>query len=241
MELLHPSVMAGVQQLSSYREDPFRRARTTLGYVLTTTFGNTEAATELIDQVKRIHGFIEGERPDGVPFRALDPQLLAWVHTCIPWMVLRSYERYHSALSEAEKDAYLREQAVIGRMAGAADVPESTAELAEFVEAMRPKLAVTEQTMEFFEFLLTSPFLPSGTPASIDRGLHAYAVRAGMSLAPDWARRMTGYHHSPRRQKLLFEPYLRADSRLTRWAFGEPAYVALAKARTAGAAVPALL
>ena len=33
MELLHPSVMAGVQQLSSYREDPFRRARTTLGSI----------------------------------------------------------------------------------------------------------------------------------------------------------------------------------------------------------------
>ena len=118
MELLHPSVMAGVQQLSTYREDPFRRARTTLGYVLTTTFGNTEAATGLIDQVKRIHGYVEGKRPDGVPFRALNPQLLAWVHTMIPWMIIRSYERYNAPLTAEEKDRYLAEQAVIGRMAG---------------------------------------------------------------------------------------------------------------------------
>jgi uncharacterized protein (DUF2236 family) len=234
MELLHPSVMAGVQQLSTDREDPFRRARTTLGYVLTTTFGNTEAATGLIDQVKRIHGYVEGKRPDGVPFRALDPQLLAWVHTMIPWMIIRSYERYNAPLTAEEKDRYLAEQAVIGRMAGGEGVPGSMAELEEFVQAMRPYLAVTGQLMEFFDFLLTAPFLPSGTPPAIDRALHSYFVRAGMSLAPDWVRRMTGYYHSPLRQKLVVEPYLRFDARLTRWAFGEPAYVVLAKARASG-------
>ncbi|HWA66621.1 MAG TPA: oxygenase MpaB family protein [Mycobacteriales bacterium] len=233
MELLHPSVMAGVQQLSSYREDPFRRARTTLGYVLATTFGNTEAATALIDKVRHIHGFVEGHRPDGVPFRALDPKLLAWVHTMIPWMILRSYERYNSPLSAEEKDRYLKEQALIGRMAGASGVPESMAELADFVDAMRPELAVTAQLGEFFEFLLTAPFLPTRTPRPIDRALHAYFVRAGMSLAPDWVRQMTGYHHSSVVQTVMFEPYLRADARLTRWAFDEPKYVALAKARVA--------
>jgi uncharacterized protein (DUF2236 family) len=96
---------------------------------------------------------------------------------------------------------------------------------------MRPHLAVTEQLMEFFEFLLTSPFLPKGTPGVIDRALHAYFVRAGMSLAPDWVRRLTGYQHSSLRQRLMFEPYIRADAWLTRWAFGEPAYLSLAKAR----------
>ena len=41
MEVLHPSVMAGVFTQSSYRTEPLRRARNTLGYVLRTTFGNT--------------------------------------------------------------------------------------------------------------------------------------------------------------------------------------------------------
>jgi len=83
LEILHPSVIAGVQDLSNYRDDPFQRARATLGYVLTTTFGNTEAATGIIERVKRVHSFVNGTRPDGVPYRALDPELLAWVHTCI--------------------------------------------------------------------------------------------------------------------------------------------------------------
>lgn len=238
MELLHPSVMAGVEEHSSYREDPFRRARTTLGYVLTTTFGNTEAATALIDQVRHIHGFIKGTRPDGVSYEAADPRLLTWVHLCIPWMILRCYERYHAPLTMAEKDQYLEEQAVIGRMGGGCDVPESMTELEAYVDTMRPQLAVTEQTLEFFEFMMTTKVLPKGTPPSLDRVLHAFFLYAGMSIAPDWARRMTGFHEPSRLQRLMIAPYLRSDSTLTRWSFGEPAFVTQAKARAVGATAP---
>lgn len=63
LEILHPSVVAGVQDLSNYREDPFQRARATLGYVLTTTFGNTEAATRVIERVKHVHSFVNGTSP----------------------------------------------------------------------------------------------------------------------------------------------------------------------------------
>ena len=54
MEILHPSVMAGVQDLSSYREEPERRGRTTFGYVVTTTFGNTEGG-DPPDQRRQAH------------------------------------------------------------------------------------------------------------------------------------------------------------------------------------------
>ena len=139
LEILHPSVVAGVQDMSSYREDPFKRARATLGYVLATTFGNTAAATRIIEHVKHIHSFVNGTRPDGVAYRALDPDLIAWVHTAIPWMILRTYDRTNRRLSTAEKDAYLAEQAIIGRMGGAEWVPTNTAELDEYVATMRPE------------------------------------------------------------------------------------------------------
>src|SRR5437763_4516852 len=154
MEFLHPSVMAGVQDLSHYRGDPYRRGRTTFGYVVTTTFANTTAATRLINAVKRMHAQVNGTRPDGVPYRALDPELIGWVHTCIPWAVMTAFDRYSRPLSTEEKDRYLAEQAVIGRMSGAGEITETVAELGDYVEAMAPKLAVTEQNEEFFEFLL---------------------------------------------------------------------------------------
>ena len=160
LEILHPSVVAGVQDLSNYRQDPFARARATLGYVLTTTFGNTEAATRLIEHVKDVHSYVKGTRPDGVAYRALDPELIAWVHTCIPWMIMRAYEHTKRPLSQQERDRYLAEQAVIGRMGGAEWVPTTVAELDDYVETMRSRLSVNAQTREFIDFLMTFPVLP---------------------------------------------------------------------------------
>ena len=108
MEVLHPSVMAGVSTQSTFRTQPLRRAENTLGYVLRTTFGNTEAATAVIDRVKRIHGRIEGVRPDGVPYRALDPELIAWVHTCIPWAIMTAFDRYRRPLTDDERRQIVR-------------------------------------------------------------------------------------------------------------------------------------
>src|SRR5690242_5540819 len=39
MEILHPGVMAGVHDMSSYQTQPERRMRNTFGYVVATTFG----------------------------------------------------------------------------------------------------------------------------------------------------------------------------------------------------------
>jgi uncharacterized protein (DUF2236 family) len=236
LEILHPSVVAGVQDLSNYREDPFQRARATLGYVLATTFGNTETATGVIERVKRVHSFVNGTRPDGVPYRALDPELIAWVHTCIPWMILRAFEHTNRPLSGEERDRYLAEQAVIGRMGGADWVPATAAELDDYVEHMRPRLSVNAQTREFIDFLMTSPFFPD-LPAPVDRQLHRLAIYAGMSRAPHWASELIGFDRPSALTRRLIEPALQFDARRLRWAFGVPRYAQLARERAAGARV----
>jgi uncharacterized protein (DUF2236 family) len=238
LEILHPSVVAGVQDMSTYREDPFKRARATLGYVLATTFGNTEAATRIVEHVKHIHSFVNGTRPDGVAYRALDPDLIAWVHTAIPWMILATYERINGPLTVGEKDRYLAEQAVIGRMGGADRVPTSTTELDDYVATMRPKLAVNAQTREFIDFLLIAPFGPNLPPA-VDAALHRFALYAGMSAAPRWARELIGFDRPPRLVRSAIGPYLQLDARMLRWAFGTPRYVELARARALGSRQPA--
>jgi uncharacterized protein (DUF2236 family) len=145
-------------------------------------------------------------------------------------MIMRAFERYRRPLSPQERDRYLSEQAIIARMGGTEVVPETMAELHDYVEAMRPKLAVNAQTREFFEFLLTAPFLPK-TPAPVDRALHRFVVHAGMSLAPAWARQLTGFDHPALVQRTLVEPYLQLDSRALRWAFDTPPHVAMARER----------
>ena len=232
MEVLHPSVMHGVFTQSSYRTDPYTRSRNTLGYVLRSTFGNTEAATQVIEHVKRIHGYVNGTRADGIVYRALDPELIAWVHTCIPWAIMTAFDRYRRPLSRAEKDQYLREQAVIGRMGGADWVPETVSELEDYVERMRPLMAYNDQTRQFVDFLLgISGDVPTTKRQRFDAwmGLHA-----SMTLMPDWARKMTGTYHGMALEYLILRPNEQLKCRLVRWAMGELPCKRLALARVTG-------
>ena len=241
MELLHPSVMAGVGQQSNYREQPYRRARATFGWVVTTTFGSTAAAELLIERVKRMHARVNGTRPDGVPYRALDPELIAWVHTCIPWGVMNAYERFNRPLTLAEKDRYLAEQSVVGLMSGAEAVPTSVAELETFVEEMRPKLEVTDLLREFIDFLIDGPLGALTPPRPFARPSKRLQVASGMSLTPRWAQEMTGFDRPEIAQRLLHSTSMQAYARALRWSFGTPPWRALADERmdVAEAADPA--
>ena len=230
MEVLHPSVMAGVFTQSSYRTEPLKRARNTLGYVLRTTFGSTEAATALVGRVKRIHSHINGVRPDGVEYHALDPELIAWVHTCIPWAIMEAFHRYGRPLSEAERDQYLAEQAPIGRMGGAEWVPETMAELDAYVERMRPLMAMNEQTRRFIAFLAgdSDGEFGVGRRKQLENRL---GLAASMSLMPKWARHLTGTYLPAAAQRLYLEPAARLQVRAIRWAYPELPCTAMALAR----------
>ncbi len=228
MELAHPSVMAGVFEQSSYRTKPEQRARNTLGYILRTTFGTTRAATRVIESVRAIHERIRGTRPDGIPYHAGDPELLAWVHTCIPWAVMTAYDRYTRRLSTEEKDRYLREQAVIGRMGGATWVPESVAQLDDYVRRMRPHLAINEQTVSFVDFISGNGELVVGRAEKVQRWL---TLHASMSLMPAWAQRLFGTQLPGVVERALLRPSDRLGIRVVRYAIPELLCVQLARSR----------
>jgi uncharacterized protein (DUF2236 family) len=232
MELLHPSVMAGVGQQSNYREDPFRRARTTFGWVITNTFGNTQAAERMIERVKRMHSRVNGVRPDGVPYHALEPELIAWVHSSIPWAVMNVYERFNRPLSTEEKDRYLLEQSVIALKSGADEVPTTMADLEAYIEEMRPKLAYTDLLGEFFGFLVEGPLGAMIPPGRLAGPSKRFQVASGMSLAPRWAQEMTGFDRPEAVQRLAYAPSMHAYARALRWAFGTPPWRRLADERT---------
>ncbi len=151
-------------------------------------------------------------------------------------MIMQAYEHTNRPLSQQERDRYLAEQAVIGRMGGAEWVPTTVAELDDYVETMRPRLSVNAQTRDFIDFLLTSPSLPN-LPGPVDCQLHHFAIYAGMSRAPRWARELIGFDHPPALIRALIDPALQLDARRLRWAFGTPRYVQLARERATGAAL----
>jgi len=180
---------------------------------------------------------VGGTRADGIAYQALDPELIGWVHTCIPWAVMTAYDRYARPLSREEKDRYLAEQAVVGRMGGADSVPETVDALEDYVEAMRPHLAMNDQTVEFMGFLAGR--VDQAPVPWRERWDRWVGIRASMGLMPEWARRMTGTFQLAPLQRAFFTPRDRLAACMIRWAYPEVPCKRLALARATGAPVPA--
>lgn len=112
MQVAHPAVAAGVAQHSDFRDDPFRRLQRTLGASWSIVFGDLAQAERAIRRINAIHATVQGVVPEtGASYRALDPDLLLWVHATLVDTAIRIHDRFVAPLSPEEMDAYQREAA----------------------------------------------------------------------------------------------------------------------------------
>jgi uncharacterized protein (DUF2236 family) len=119
MQLAHPLVAAGVGEYSQFSRGAgsfVRRARGTIGAMLTITFGTPAEAQEAIDHINAIHDRVNGALreavgpfPAGTPYSARDPRLLLWVHATLIESMVLTYEHLVGPLSAADKDRYVVE------------------------------------------------------------------------------------------------------------------------------------
>ena len=77
LQMLHPHALQGVLDHSNFRADMHGRLRRTARFIATTTFGHRDEAMRAIDRVNRIHAKVGGTLPDGTPYAATDPRVLA--------------------------------------------------------------------------------------------------------------------------------------------------------------------
>jgi uncharacterized protein (DUF2236 family) len=141
----HPLALAGVEQHSAYREDPWRRLAGTARWLVVSTFGSAELAAREAARVRRLHARVRGTAPDGRPYSAEDPALQRWVHLAFTDAFLAAQRGVGSDLTarfgRRWPDAYVRQWARSARELGATDLPGSEAELAEALAAAVPELA----------------------------------------------------------------------------------------------------
>ncbi|WP_206951170.1 oxygenase MpaB family protein [Trinickia acidisoli] len=215
LQALHPLALAGVWDHSTFRTDMRGRLRRTATFIAGTTYGAHDDALALIERVKRIHLSVTGVAPDGRPYRASDPALLTWVHVAEVSSFLAAHLRYvNPSLSSARQDRYYAEVALIAKLLGATDVPETRAQVAEYLSSMRPELEAGPRTHEVVRVLRHA--------APPDRPLMQPAVRlmlnAGVDLLPDWAQQMLGFTRFARMQAVLARPGVRLVGPFIRWA-----------------------
>ncbi len=129
----HPEVVAGVEDHSRYREDPLGRLNRTSFFVTTATFGAMPEVDAAVNRVRAAHQGVEGLSSRNRPYDAFMPDLAAWVHNTLTESFLVAYREFGPGLTAAQADRFVAEQTRIGAMMGADPLPETAAELMEWV------------------------------------------------------------------------------------------------------------
>ena len=163
--------------------------------------------------MRQIHELVCGVLPNGIPYAASNPALLAWVHVTETTSFLNARIRYaEPRMSDADQDRYFDEMARIAGALGADPIPKSRSEAQHLIEAMRPQLVVSARTRQVAQLALTRP-----APNRMAEPVQALGMQAAVDLLPAWARRMHGLRNPP-----LGVPLVRAGTlgvaRTLRWA-----------------------
>ncbi len=158
VQSVHPEVVAGVKDHSRYRDDPFGRLSRTSAYVTATTFGSTVEARQAVGQVQEAHAGVVGRSHRGKPYSARSPSLAAWTHNVLTESFLATHRVFGAgALSEAEEDSFVAEQARIGKMLDADPLPREAEHLSRWVEH-HPELGPSPGMEAVVRFLSDPPF-----------------------------------------------------------------------------------
>lgn len=214
LQMLHPAVLAGVWDHSNFRHDMLGRLRRTARFIALTSYGAREEAEAAIERVRTVHLAVRGTLPDGTPYAADDPRLLAWVHVTEAVSFLDAWIRYGEPdMPPADQDRYFAEMARIAEALGADPVPRTRAEAGRLIADMRGELAVTARTREVARLVLDQR-----PPSLSAMPIQAMTFQAAVDLLPDWARDMHGLDGPS-----LTRPLVRAGTtglaRTLRWAF----------------------
>ena len=171
LQLAHPLVAAGVADHSSFRGSlitSFRRLSSTVGAMLSLTFGTDEEAIGVAARINGIHDRVSGRLREpaaaleaGAPYSAHDPELLRWVHATLLESIPLTYELLVGPLTTEERDRYCAEAAIMEPLLGipAGLLPRDSAQLDAYMRAMLhgPRIGASATSRALARALLFPP------------------------------------------------------------------------------------
>jgi uncharacterized protein (DUF2236 family) len=128
MMAAHPVAFEGFFMATGDLDDPYKRLRRTAEVMDAVAWGPQAEADRKTRRVRAMHARAAGVLPHdagrfpaGTPWAADDPELLLWIVACLVDSAVVVYEKYVTALSAAERDAYWQDYRTIGRLFGLRD------------------------------------------------------------------------------------------------------------------------
>ncbi len=191
MQLAHPKVASGVDEHSDFRTHPLRRLRRTVLMTMAIVFGERDTALAAARAVNQVHGRVRGQDD-----RALDPDLLLWVHATLVDSALVTYDTFVQPLTAIDRDDFYQESKLAGELLGIPRerFPEGLVDFNRYVERMvqSGEVHVTPLAQELARLVLRPPLRLVPGPVMVPfevvtTGLLSPALRVAYGLA--WGRR----------------------------------------------------
>ncbi|HMJ02466.1 MAG TPA: oxygenase MpaB family protein [Conexibacter sp.] len=205
LQVAHPSVGAGVEQHSGYREDPWGRLFRTLDVTGRIVFGDSatveRASRRLRGVHRRVQGTIADGRTAGAAYDAADHDLLLWVWATLVESALLVYTRYVRPLKVADVEAYYEEQKRFLAACGAPaeTAPETYADFMAWYDRMVDEvLEVTPAAREVADAILHPRQFPLPLRPAFD-----VLNLATVGLLPPTLREGYGLSWGPQRERVL--------------------------------------
>ncbi len=183
MEFADARIRSGVWDHSTYKADPIGRSKRTGIAAMVGCYGPESAARRVIQGVTNMHARVQGQTPKGEGYKALDPELLDWVAATAAFGFLNAYDRFVSPLSDAQKDRFYRDGAVVARLYGANNTPGTQGEFLAFMERLAPRFEPHPIVTEFLDIIQSGKAAPN-----VPRFLHRALARASVSILPPLVR-----------------------------------------------------
>ena len=162
MQAAHPLVIAGAKRTGFYQRNPWKRLQRTLGLTYALTFGSKEEANAAAERINAVHRAVRGiDEVTGLPYDALDPDLLLWVHACLVDSALLFERLTVGRLDEAGRERFHREQMLAAELLllPRERIPPTVAELRGYVDEVVASgaLVVTDASRDVAEIFRNPP------------------------------------------------------------------------------------
>ncbi|MDP4589102.1 MAG: DUF2236 domain-containing protein [Candidatus Nanopelagicales bacterium] len=163
MQALHPGSLTGVEQHSRYEHDPLGRLAGTTRWLTIATFGSAEALEVESARVNRMHDHVKGQYVTGAgvtkDYKAVDPDLLAWVHIAFTDSFLTTHELFGEEKIPGGADEYVSQWSKSVVPLGLTNAPMSRAELKAEIKRYKDEgiLSTNETTKQVVEFIRKPP------------------------------------------------------------------------------------
>jgi uncharacterized protein (DUF2236 family) len=188
VQALEPRAMAGVEDHSKYRDDPWGRLRRTTEFVYATTYGDHATVEAACERVRFVHEHVHGvDAVTGRRYAASDADLLLWIHAVEVESFVVAYRAYAGRLSDGEADRYVAEMARVAELIElpASMAPRSMGELREYLRCVEG-LQITPGARAGMRTIFAPPM-----PLAL-RPLWLIPATATVAILPSFARRMYG-------------------------------------------------